>query len=96
MLLKFGVDISRLSREIRRALPIIHSVHLMYGREAVITSTYEGTHGYGSLHYSNNAIDLRLYKNKDIVKQLKKRLGSDFDVVAEADHCHIEYDPKEE
>ena len=47
MLIKAGVNISRLKREIRRALPRIEDVYESYGYELVITSTYEGNHGAG-------------------------------------------------
>jgi len=96
MLLKAGVDISRLKREARRSLPIVAAVFAAFDEELVITSTYEGTHGEGSLHYSNDAYDVRepLKNSASAVMQLKASLGSDYDVVLEADHIHIEYDPK--
>jgi len=59
MLLKLGVDISRLNREIRRALNIIADVYIMKGEEAVIISTYEGDHSPSSLHYRNDAVNIR-------------------------------------
>ena len=96
MLIKAGVDISRLNREIRRALPKIQEVLRQFHEELVITSTYEGTHGEGSLHYCNDAIDLKgpkvyLGPTKE---DLKVTLGKDYDVVLERDHIHVEYDPK--
>jgi len=96
MLLKAGVDISRLKREARRSLPIVAAVFAAFDEELVITSTYEGNHGEGSLHYSDDAYDVREPKVSlgIIVVQLKDRLGTAFDVVLEEDHIHIEYDPK--
>lgn len=96
MLIKAGVDISRLNREIRRALPKIENVLMRHRFEFVITSTYEGTHGTGSLHYANNAIDCRGPKVRggDCENQLRVILGKDYDVVSERDHIHVEYDPK--
>jgi len=95
MLLKAGVDISRLNREIRRALPKIENVYKPYGYELIITSTYEGNHGAGSLHYGDDAIDTRKETKfeRNVVKDLKVGLGTAFDVVLEMDHIHIEYDP---
>jgi len=96
MLIKAGVDISRLNREIRRALNTIDTIHHSYGIDLVITSTFEGNHGAGSLHYANDAIDIRIlqtFKN-NVFADLRDRLGNDFDVVLERDHIHIEYDPK--
>ena len=59
MLIKAGVDISRLNREIRRALRIVSDLFLLLGEDIVVTSTYEGNHGAGSLHYANDAFDVR-------------------------------------
>ncbi|RLC84240.1 MAG: hypothetical protein DRI93_03245 [Aquificota bacterium] len=97
MLLKLGVDISRLRRPIRRALNRIDRVFRDHGLEAVITSTYEGNHSPSSLHYANLAVDIRLPKKlspAEITQELRDALGSDYDVVLERDHIHIEYDPK--
>jgi len=68
----------------------------MSGQEAVVTSTYEGDHMASSLHYSNEAIDIRL-PSKDggeVVVKLREYLGKKFDVVPEVSHIHVEYDPK--
>ena len=94
MLLKLGVDISRLERDMRRALNIIDAINKeSEGGEAVITSTYEGDHSSSSLHYANLAIDIRLGMNKiQTVKMLRRGLGRKFDVVLEKDHIHIEYE----
>ena len=96
MLIKAGVDISRLKREIRRALPKIEKVYKSYGYQLIITSTYEGNHGAGSLHYADDAVDTRGVKEflGNVVNDLREGLGSDYDVVSEADHIHVEYDPK--
>jgi len=96
MLIKAGVDISRLNREIRRSLPRVEAVYDEYLEEFVITSTFEGTHGAGSLHYSNDAYDVRLPREnvKEIFNAVKEGLGSSYDVIWEGDHIHIEYDPK--
>ena len=96
MLIKAGVDISRLKPQIRKKLPVIARVYAQRDEELVITSTYEGTHSDGSLHYADLAIDTRWPKKYrgTIVDQLKKELGPDYDVVGEGDHIHIEYDPK--
>ena len=100
MLLKLGVDISRLKRPIRRKLNAIDRHFFLNNHEAVITSTYEGTHSPSSLHYCNLAIDLRLptgmlnHELIEFVDGLKKEIGKLFDVLLERDHIHIEYDPK--
>ena len=67
-------------------------------RDAVVTYTTNGTHSSGSLHYSGNAIDLRtrdLSNNQRqcTTERLRDALGSDYDVINEGDHIHVEYDP---
>jgi len=99
MLLKLGVDISRLNRQIRRALKIVDGVYReVTGEEAVVTSTFEGNHSQGSLHYSNDAIDTRLPEKSpltlEIIRKLKARLGDNYDIVPSNFCIHIEYDPK--
>jgi len=96
MLIKAGVDISRLKRKIRKTLCIVDKIHQKHGIELVITSTYDGNHSACSYHYANDAYDIRWrpHYGKDIYKEIKKALGDDFDVVLEKDHIHIEYDPK--
>jgi len=96
MLLKAGVDISRLKREIRRALPKLDRIYRGLGEHLVITSTYEGTHSPGSLHYANDAVDTRLPARevKGTMAEIRRELGPDYDVVKEVNHIHIEWDPK--
>ena len=97
MLVKLGVDISRLNRPIRRTLNKIDTVFRNYRREPVITSTYEGNHSPSSLHYCNDAIDIRIpTENLNLIfKELKDTLVNHFDIIQMSDHLHIEYDPKE-
>ena len=96
MLIKAGVDISRLKREIRRSLPKVEAIYNQYFEDLIITSTYEGNHGAGSLHYADEAYDTGTQKRKsrEIFREIKKGLGASFDVCFEGDHIHIEYDPK--
>ena len=96
MLIKAGVDISRLRPEIRKKLTkIANIIWSLDQEEFVITSTYEGTHSEGSLHYANLAVDIREnQKNPLTIVEIRRELGADYDVILEADHIHIEYDPK--
>ena len=95
MLLKLGVSIEKLGREIRRALDPVDTLYHAGGEEVVITSTFEGDHKAGSLHYSNDAFDIRMPKKPgEVAQELRRRLGKDFDVVLELDHIHVEYDKK--
>lgn len=93
MLLKPGVDIYHLCREIRRILP---KIDINYP-DFVITSTRHDSHGAGSLHYADRAIDIREYAFRGLkvsLDKLRKLLGKDFDIIHERTHIHIEYDPK--
>jgi hypothetical protein len=96
MLIKAGVDISRLRPEIRKKQNRIASiVWKIEKEELIITSTYEGTHSEGSLHYADLAEDIRRHKKgQEVRDQLAFELGPDYDIVLCADHIHIEYDPK--
>lgn len=67
-------------------------------KEIVITAIFDGTHMRGSKHYEGNAFDMRRnhYTKKELDILLENLRGSlpGFDVVLEATHIHIEYDPK--
>jgi len=96
MLIKSGVNISRLHRDIRRALGIFGDVFLAHDEELVVTSTFEGNHFAGSLHYSNDAFDIR-NPSSDLVLIIRDAadvLGPDYDIIPEGDHIHVEFDPK--
>ncbi len=95
MLIKAGVDISRLNREIRRTLTPMEAFMQGFNKELTITSTYEGNHMAGSLHYSNDAYDCsRPMAVEDREKiRVKKLLGDHFDVVFYKGIIHIEFDP---
>ena len=60
-----------------------------------ITSLREGNHSHGSLHYEGNAFDIRKPQKMDLF-DIRELLGDDYDIVDEATHIHIEYDPKED
>jgi hypothetical protein len=67
-----------------------------HGERLTVMHVTDGRHMRGSLHYVGNAADLRFPKRHpdQIATELRKRLGSDFDVVVEKTHIHIEYQPK--
>jgi hypothetical protein len=96
---KDGVSSSGLKSNILNILKKVDEAHNdVAGSDAVITSTTDGTHMKGSLHYSGNAIDLRTnditkVKAEEFTKKLKEKLGSGYDAVLEGDHIHLEYDP---
>lgn len=96
MLIKAGVEICWLRSEIRKKLTFIEGVFNEHDSELIVTSTFEGNHSAGSLHYGDLAIDFRLPDNnrEQIVDKIRKHLRPDYDVIMEFDHLHIEYDPK--
>lgn len=106
---KEGADTSALSPQMNDALCRCALLWTAFFGDSdlngmTITSGHEGhdgdgVHGKGSLHYSRNAIDIRV---KDVpigvvvdrvVPALKLLLPPTYDVVFEGKHIHIEYDP---
>ena len=67
-----------------------------------VTSANDSRHLDNSLHYKNQAFDIRIYniagdihyEAKRWADRLQAVLGPDYDVVYELDHIHIEYQPK--
>ena len=101
--LKAGVKLQGsqggLQPQILLAIVVADQVYRDHGYNLIITSGSDGKHKVGSLHYQGQAVDLRTRhvpaeRIPLIAKVLHERLGSDFDVVVEKDHIHLEYDPK--
>lgn len=74
-------------------------------RRITITAGSNGQHRTGSLHYRYRALDVRTkdFPTRDakdeLVRQLQRDLGPDYDVLLEGvgtdnEHCHVEFDPK--
>lgn len=95
MLIKAGVDISMLSRNARRALQLCSDYLKSKDDEIIITSTNEGDHSAGSLHYSNDAFDFRLpaMARPVLMDELRGLLGVDYYVVSQLNHIHVGYCP---
>ena len=97
-MIKNGVDLRGLSPQMAIAYTIACRCYGQY--DCVITSASDGKHGPNSLHYKGQALDLRTRHINGqglqlVVDKLKEALGSQFDVVLEADHIQIEFDVKE-
>ncbi len=97
--IKEGASIRGLGVEMLFATLIVEQVLKENGSPCIITSGTDGEHSRGSEHYKGDAMDYRIwYLRKDQLEQvvlvMKKRLGSDFDVVLEPTHIHVEFDPK--
>lgn len=70
------------------------------GRVCVISSRIDGRHLSSSLHYKGLAFDVRSRNIKpqtarlEMLAAIQELLGGDFNSFIEADHYHVEYDPK--
>ena len=105
ILIKAGVVFKRLKPEIYGLFGLLDRLWAEYNVECVITAANDGKHKTGSLHYSDDALDVRS-KNlpteqakQDILSRLQHELGGDYDVLFEFqgqpnEHFHIEFDPK--
>ena len=78
---------------------VVGQVFAKWGVDCIVTSGTDGTHRTGSLHYFGLAFDFRTRtvpasSRAGLRDEIAKRLGSNYDVVLESDHLHVEYDPK--
>jgi hypothetical protein len=95
-----SVDVDGAKAPILRAMALAEPIMETWG-EFVVTSVNDGKHRQGSLHYEGLAFDIRTWALKTAadkehaLRELKRALGPDYDVILEADHIHIEFDPKE-
>lgn len=67
------------------------------GVDYVLTSLKDGVHSFKSLHYRGDAADIRIWGLKDSVKtaeKIRQRLNKHYDVIAESDHIHLEFQPR--
>lgn len=102
MRLKAGVSLKGIRNELLIGLLVADRVYEAHGIDMVITAGSDGRHSPGSLHYLGLAADIRTNnvlpgQLESILIGLKDALGgehSEFDVVNENDHLHIEYQPK--
>lgn len=73
-------------------LRLTERLYAQHGEDVFVTSIRDGTHMPGSFHPIGRAWDMQ---PRNVSKEAHKAaLGSDFDVVDESDHRHVEYDPK--
>jgi hypothetical protein len=90
----FGVTCAR---ETQLAMDLADRHHWeVCGREAEITSIVDGDHSEHSRHYVGLAFDIRIWympNPADFAKWLREHLGTNYDVVLEDTHIHVEFDP---
>lgn len=96
--LKDGVTWDNVDPDFRKVLETkVVRAYDEVDHDMVITSLNDGKHMVGSLHYEGKAADLRIWGLKDpaaVEKRIAILVGTDFDVILEKDHIHVEYDPK--
>ena len=91
----------KFSYEIETAMDVADALSKAIAKkEMVVTAGFDGKHMPGSKHYEGNAFDMRsrIYTDhelRELVDNLRENLGSDYDVVDEVSHIHVEYDPKQ-
>lgn len=97
MKLKPGVNLKDVNWRMFFAAIVAEEIYHKYGAELVITSANDGKHRPDSLHYRGLALDLRTWqisgREQQVANELQQVLGDDFDVIAEANHIHVELDP---
>ena len=95
LLLEAGVDISRLERNTRRGLNTVWTLFNAEQIYCIVSSTYEGDHIAGSLHYGNQAFDIYPPAKvpMKLLTQCRDRLGQAWDIIDKPDHWHFEFDP---
>lgn len=98
ILFKESVRIKELNWQI---LSIFEVVSFCYDKEnltPVCTSVNDGVHMQRSYHYKNLAADFSIVIVKGrvgcfkMVEEIRKLLGTVYDVILEDDHIHIEFD----
>jgi hypothetical protein len=97
--IKEGVSLLGLDSKLILAAIVADQVYSTHSIEnCVITSATDSKHGEHSHHYKGLAIDLRTRdmdgnQKQIITSDIQKQLGTEFQVIFEVDHIHIEYDP---
>jgi hypothetical protein len=99
MLLKESVSVVNLQPPILLAIMIVNELFKDFGYACVITSISDGVHMSGSLHAKGLAVDFRTHNVSSklmpqLVAVIKQAMPSQYDIILEVDHLHIEFDPK--
>ena len=97
--MKANVDPIGVQPELLLAVMIANEVCKDLFTELVITSMNDSKHSRTSLHYAGAAFDMRTVGHglmspelaKTVFKQLRAALTTDYDVLLEKDHLHIEW-----
>ena len=102
-MIKSGVDLRNIQPQMAIAYSIAVAIYQLHaGVPCWITAAFDGTHMTNTLHQRDGlcrALDLRTSnvipeQLQLVYTKLKEALGSQFDVILEKDHIHVEFDPK--
>lgn len=100
--LKQGVSLKGVSPQLQVGMMVALTVYFDERVPFVVTSVTDSVHSAGSLHYAGAAFDARLPSryaddtsiDRRVTELLQDSLGEEWDVVLEADHIHVEWQPK--
>lgn len=82
------------------AIVIVEQVLAEFGCNLGITSLNDKKHSQTSLHYADQAFDIRIrdfpkeVDPEEVVKEIKTRLKKHYDVILYKTHIHIEFQPR--
>ncbi len=82
--------------ELLLALMVLSDLCRVSATMVIVTAILNGKHMENSLHYVGAAIDFvvdLVVDHEPWVQELRDRLGPNYDVIEEAGHIHIEYQP---
>jgi len=99
LMLKPGVRITGIRPEILLAVVAAEQVYAEMGHDCMVTACVDGKHMAGSLHYAGQAVDLRTRDVpagdlQKLLARIQGCVGTDYDVIVETDHIHLEFQPK--
>jgi len=99
MRIKEGVRLTGIKPELMVGLMVANDVYNKHGYELVITSCLDGKHSVTSLHYAGMAADLRTRNlpsamHKEILEDIRMGLTTDYDILLEDTHYHLEWQPR--
>lgn len=95
---------AKVPRTLIIAAAVVNSANVLkINVDMIITSGNDGKHMLNSKHYTDEALDFRTHHlepsmKEQLEREVKLRLGSDYDVILEDlngpnEHMHVEYDP---
>lgn len=93
---KASVRFGGLKPELVLAIMIARDIYAQYHEDFRFTSVVDGEHGAVSYHRAGYGMDFNAPGKQSvtihILRDLKQKLGPEFDVVVEPDHWHVEFD----